>query len=91
MARSYKTVPGWTDNGLHRRFAKRQANKRIRQTPDVPNGRAFRKISETWDICDYRFLHFERALRFEEYCRESETRRWNPLPWQITWYRAYMK
>ena len=91
MSRSFKHVPGWTDNGLHRRFAKRQANKRLRKTPDVPNGRAFRKYSETWDICDYRMLHFERRVRLEAYFQDWANYSWCHRNWHELLARAYMK
>lgn len=32
--------------------AKRLANKRVRRTKDVPNGSAYKKLFESWDICD---------------------------------------
>jgi hypothetical protein len=33
---------------------KRLANKRARRV-DVANGRAYRKVSNSWDICDFKF------------------------------------
>lgn len=37
--------------------AKRWANKTVRRSMDVPNGKAYRKIFNPWDICEhtYRF------------------------------------
>lgn len=36
-----------------KRFGKRWANRRVRRTPDVPNGKAYRKFYESYDICDF--------------------------------------
>jgi hypothetical protein len=91
MSRSRKSVPGWTDNGKHRRSAKRYSNKRVRQTKDIPNGRAFRKVADTWNICDYRWLHFERPERFEDFCKDWSEKSWTKTPWIILWHRGYMK
>jgi hypothetical protein len=62
MSRSYKRTPGYTCGygGMYRRFAKRLANKRVRKNNDISNGSSFRKLYESWDICDYRFLYFSR-------------------------------
>ena len=38
----------------HGRKAKRAANKAVRRTPVVADGKAYRKVTETWDIVDYR-------------------------------------
>lgn len=53
MSRSFKKTPGWCDRNP---FAKRQANKRVRrfQGP-VSNGRWYRKLYCSWEICDFRF------------------------------------
>jgi len=33
------------------------ANKRVRMTKDVANGKSYKKIFESWDISDYKFLY----------------------------------
>lgn len=55
MSRSYRR-PYYTDGyGTRRkRYMKRYANKRVRKTKGVPNGRAYRKYHDPWDICDYK-------------------------------------
>jgi hypothetical protein len=37
----------------HKQFAKRVANKKIRNSDEVPNGKAYRKFYEPWKINDY--------------------------------------
>ena len=51
MSRSRKKVAVWKfDNN---RYAKRQANKKARRC-DVPSGGAFKKVFNSWDICDFK-------------------------------------
>jgi hypothetical protein len=39
----------------YKQFAKREANKKIRRSEDVPNGKAYRKFYDPWDIADFRW------------------------------------
>lgn len=59
MSRSYRKNWILTDNygSPYKKFAKRQANKKIRKSKNVPNGKAYRKFFESWDICDYK-IHY---------------------------------
>lgn len=55
MSRSYKKTPYW---GLPKdRFYKRYSNKKLRQWHRqhkyVPDGKAYRKVADTWNICDF--------------------------------------
>lgn len=38
---------------------KRFANKKVRSNTDIPNGKAYTKVSESWDICDYITVYTE--------------------------------
>jgi hypothetical protein len=54
MSRSYKKTPVHTDKWLGRRFTKRQASKAVRRYKDtIANGKAYRKIYCSWNICDF--------------------------------------
>lgn len=53
MSRSYKRTPIVKDNPKARKFFKRRANKKVRRTPDIPNGRAYRKVYDSWSIYDF--------------------------------------
>lgn len=55
MSRSYKKNLWITDYSKSRRFFKGQANRKIRRSKDVPDGKAYRKFYESYDICDYKF------------------------------------
>jgi hypothetical protein len=89
MSRSYQRVSGWTDdNRRRRRWAKRLANKRVRRIPEIPDGRAYRKVFNSWDIQDFKFLDFHSALwQWDELMRDSatETEAW------VWWHRAWSK
>lgn len=56
MSRSYRK-PIITDGygTKRRREAKKAANRCIRRAPSIPNGMAYRKFFDPWDICDFRF------------------------------------
>jgi hypothetical protein len=51
MSRSYKKSPGYYDRNP---FFKAKANEKIRHYKDLPNGMAYKKLSESWDIHDYK-------------------------------------
>jgi len=75
MSRSFKKTPGWCDRSP---FAKRQANKRVRKYKgDVSNGRSYKKLYCSWNICDFRFLR--------------KDARWRKYPQRQPDYKARMK
>lgn len=56
MSRSFKKVFGYKDRCP---IMKRYANKRVRQNKEFSvGGRAYKKLSCSYDICDYKFLYF---------------------------------
>ncbi len=58
MSRSKRKTPYITLQQCYRTAAdaKRLANRRVRATEDLASGAAFRKVSNSWDICDYKCL-----------------------------------
>jgi len=76
MSRSYKKEP-WCKDGPNA-WAKSHANKRVRRSLNVPNGKAYRKFSCSYDICDYKYFWTEKDNQKDD---EYATPR----------YRAYMK
>jgi hypothetical protein len=52
MSRSRKKHPVRKD---HNKGMKRIANRIIRRTLDIPNGKAYRKVFESWNISDWNF------------------------------------
>ncbi len=58
MSRSCRKpwVTDGQDGSVRRQFAKRAANKTIRRYQGhIPNGKAYRKLYNPWDICDWRW------------------------------------
>lgn len=55
MSRSYRK-PIITDGygTKRRRAAKTYANRRLRKMMDIPSGKAYRKFTDPWNICDFK-------------------------------------
>lgn len=54
MSRSYKKHPWCTDHTrTYTKFAKHQANIRVRRSKGLYNGGSYKKLYESWDIHDY--------------------------------------
>ena len=58
MSRSYKKCPCVTDHGKHTYKDKRNANKKVRHTQDLPNGSAYKKVFCSYDICDWKWCNY---------------------------------
>ena len=57
MSRSYKGMPIIKDGTLRsRRASKRLANKAVRRSLCVVNGKFYRKVHDSWNIYDYAFF-----------------------------------
>lgn len=69
MSRSYKKYPVVNDSQPKSTKARKKiANRKVRNTDDVPNGKAYKKVSESWNIRDFAwFWSWEEALKgYEE-------------------------
>lgn len=64
MSRSYKKTPCLS---LRTRWAKKEANKKVRRVKDVPNGKQYRKLYDLW-WDDYNSTYF---LTWKEYWAEQ--------------------
>lgn len=54
MSRSYKHNPFCTDHSKHSaKWAKKQANRKVRHSKDFLNGNGYRKIYNSWNIRDW--------------------------------------
>lgn len=78
MSHSYKRNPVYKDGSSNRRrikkYYKKQANKKVRRTRTAfRKTNMYRKISETWNICDYRF-YVPLSLEISE--NEDKLNRW---------------
>lgn len=60
MSRSYKRVPCVRDNERsrvpHRYKGKTIANRAVRRNEDISNHGGYRRVYDSWDICDYKFF-----------------------------------
>ena len=67
MSRSFKRYPICKQQAS--KGMKRFANKKVRHTLDLPNGKAYKKCFESWEISDWCYLWTENdAIReWEEY------------------------
>ena len=64
MARSRKNphYVGMATTGKTRRFLKRLANKVVRRAAVVADGKAYRRLYETWNIIDAMFYESDRDI-----------------------------
>lgn len=92
MSRSYKKSPYANDS--HRKSTKESkkfANKKVRNITNIPNGGAYKKIFESWDIRDYSFRQtWEEA---KEYYEKNKDSYWmqKRYPTLKDWYRRWLK
>ena len=81
MSRSYKKTPwcGDTKGKLKKRIAWKTVRQWLKEHPDVAlTGGQYKKLYETWDICDYGWVttweeYWESCLRWH---REALARGW---------------
>lgn len=90
MSRSYKRYPFCKDRDSSK-WGKRYCNKRVRKAKDVPNGKAYRKLTEPWDfIYDYCC-----SETWEEYKNYHKNHTWWKRSWEGDkieywyWYKCY--
>jgi len=60
MSRSYKKNPVEKSANKAKSYFKREANKKVRKTKDVPEGKEFKKIGDTYNINDWVSKSFTR-------------------------------
>jgi hypothetical protein len=83
MSRSYREP--WITDGYgskSKRFKKRQANRAIRHAKEVPDGKAYRKFSDSWDICDYKWCWDPKP---HYYWSRGEMKVIEPIPGYKVW------
>lgn len=69
MSRSYKKHPRVKDSA--NKFMKKYANKKVRRTKDIPSGKAYKKVFESWDISDWNWIWTKREAE-REWLSEDE-------------------
>ena len=80
MSRSYKKSPVYTDGSPGTTKEKKKvANRKVRHTEDIPNGGAYRKVHDSWDIHDYTIRWtWEEAKAFWESGENEYLRKYYP-------------
>ena len=58
MSRSKKKVPGFTDKDRNTYRDKRFANKKVRNTNNIPDGKYYKKLYCSWNIRDWKWLYW---------------------------------
>ena len=102
MSRSYKKNPVVTDKSSGTKLMKRIANRRVRRSlkndEDMPARLQHKKMTESWDICDYRWrMTREDAINWYEYAIEHKAsdyfkKRYPTLEaWLEYWEKCYRR
>ena len=97
MSRSYKKNPVCKDTGSNgRRFAKRRASqlfrRKIELDEDMPARPQHKKMTESWEICDYRTRMTEtEAIEWYYYRSEREDYFKKRYPTLEKWLKAWRK
>ena len=96
MSRSYKRVPwaGDTKGKIKKRIANHKVRNWLKEHPEEPlNGANYKKVYESWDICDYGSI-----MSWEEYWQdcidyweEYGKKRGEPFPNKKDEYRNWRK
>lgn len=77
MSRSYKKNNIYTDGRTPTpKYMKRLANKKVRRSRKLPNGKAYKKVFETYDIHDYVSRWTWEDAKFEYFHPDSNGNLW---------------
>lgn len=86
MSRSYKKV-GHCKCERSCKKGKQFANRRLRRKGvnfEIPNGKAYKKLNESWDICDYKSIE-----TWEQYKAWWNRPRWWQEPREVDYFEYY--
>lgn len=62
MSRSRKKFAHMNSDGeKFIKFGKKYANKKVRRTANIPNGKQYKKVSESWGIRDHQWTGNNKA------------------------------
>lgn len=93
MSRSRKKTPCQKDGERsripHRLRAKTFANRSVRRHTDIPSGSGYKRIFNSYIICDYKFIRSESQLR--EMWESGELSRFNSYAEaRRSWLKSYI-
>lgn len=75
MSRSYKKHPRVKDSA--NKFMKKYANKKVRHAKDIPSGKAYKKVFESWDISDWNWIWTKEEAIKEWYKAQTDPKEYN--------------
>ena len=75
MSRSYRKHPICKDPAG--KLMKRFANKAVRHNLDIPNGKAYKKCFESWDISDWCWLWTKEEATRDFYKAKEDRSKYN--------------
>ena len=87
MSRSYKHYPFCKDRQSSK-WGKRYCNKRVRNAKDIPNGKAYRKLTEPWDFI-YDYACSETWKEYQQWYKNCNWVEGEPSYWE--WYKCYKR
>lgn len=53
MSRSYKKP--YVKDKSNKKDGKKAANNKVKRTKEIGNGKQYKKVYNSWNICDYKF------------------------------------
>ena len=86
MSRSFKRI-GHCKSEKSCKKGKQFANRRLRRKGidyEIPNGKAYKKLNESWDICDYHCL-----MSWKDYEAWCARPRWWSEPYEVDYFDYY--
>lgn len=86
MSRSYKKI-GYCKCERSCKKGKQYANRRLRRkgiSYEIPNGKAYKKLNESWDICDYSCIVTWK--NYQDWCKRP---RWWQEPEEANYFEYY--
>ena len=86
MSRSFKKI-GHCKCEHSCKKGKQFANRRLRRKGinfEIPNGKAYKKLNESWNICDYKFIE-----TWKQYKAWWSRSKWCQEPREIDYFEYY--
>ena len=85
MSRSFKKTLGWKDRNPYMKNYANRVVRRMSTDEEAPQYKTYRRINNPWDICDYKFLYYNKRQVQEYYNKhDAEAVYWESLG--FNWY-----
>lgn len=104
MSRSYKKFPSCKDvksGKSGKKIANHKVRRQMKRGIDIPNGNAYQKVFNSWDIYDYRFYMTEKDV-YHRWMKEKSDILNGIYPWKskyrttleedkLDWFKRYKR